>query len=399
MVKRIGLLALLMLLVASQSSSSLPVDVTFLAIDLKFDQGNVKILEFQDAPQAGLRAYDYVFGKGGVWRAFWEELFTLNVPVWYVGPQPCKSLGNAFSHNDSDHVAFNDFRARGGFFIPSLYQLQNFKTFRSLMEKKRSDTSSFPAKAIVLYKIEDPGTSSLRQFAYAHPEAILINRYMRSFSIDKKKTHALLCNAGLESLRPNTKIYRKFYYPKLAAAIKKDLGGDLFVIKPINSSRSNGVVMVTATELDKALKRIIEAAESNSGYARGGTYRPDNTMTFEYWKGDPNDKFIVESYAPSQELIVNGKRYDPTMRAIWMMVSDGVQTTVKRLTAFWKVPSFGLDDVESLTEKHVSKYRHDLSRLNPKDLEVSIGDLSKLDSVMIPALQVMYNYVLTHPSW
>ncbi len=399
MVKRIGLLALLLLFIGSEGGSSLPVDVTFLAIDLKFDHGNIKILEFQDAPQAGLRAYDYVFGKGGVWRAFWEELFTLNVPVWYVGPQPHKAPGSSFSHNDSDHVAFSDFKARGGMFLPSLHALQNFKLFRAVMEKNSRDGASFPAKAIVLYKMEDTGTSPLREFAYANPQAVLINRYMRSFSIDKKKTHVLLCNAGLEGLRPNTKIYRKFYYPQLAAAIKKDLGGDRFVIKPLNSSRSNGVIMVTAADLNQTLKRIISASELNPECTNRGTYRPDHTMTFDYWKGDPNDQFIVESYAPSQELMVSGKRYDPSMRAIWMMVSDGVHTTVKRLTAFWKVPAFGLDDDESLTEKHVSKYRNDLSRLNPKDLEVSVDDLVKLDAVMIPSLQVMYGYVLTHPLW
>ena len=378
----------------------LPVDITFLAIDLKFNNGNVKILEFQDGPQAGLRAYDFVFGKGGVWRALWDELFSLNIPIWYVGKPPQKVTGPHFSHDDADHVAFDYFTNLGGLYASSLEKIapQPLYQYQRNPLKQSHTFLAGPCNNIILYKPEVSSSRSLQNFAQRCPQSIIINRYMRNFSADKLKTHGLCCAAGASSIRPRCGIFQKKYHANLAAEIQKTIGGHLFVIKPINSSRSNGVLVVPAESLDAVLKNHV-TSNTNHPTTKKSRYRPKNTETFSYWEKDVNNQFIVESFFSSQELMVNNKRYDPTMRGIWIMISNGKLISIKRLATFWKVATNSLDDLATPTEKLVSKFRDDFANLNPKDLTVSANDLEKLDAVMLPALTKIYTYALKHPTW
>ena len=173
-------------------SKKLPVDITYLAIDLKFDHGDVQILEFQDGPEAGLRAYDYVFGKGGVWKAFWQEIFALDLPVWYVGPQPHLPARGVFSHHDSKHLAFDKFLEYGGSWAENLSVLSQSRDFRKDMQPQHVRLQKkVPTNAIVLHKYEDAGSKDMRRFVKDYPNALVVNRYMRNFSYNKEKTNEL----------------------------------------------------------------------------------------------------------------------------------------------------------------------------------------------------------------
>lgn len=398
--KKLFFCLLVCLYSGGRNAHPLPVDITFLAIDLKFNNGDTKILEFQDGPQAGLRAYDFVFGKGGVWRALWDELFSFGIPVWYVGDPPQKVEGHTFSHNDTAHVAFDYFTNLGGLYAPSIEKLAQHQLFNKQKKLPPQSNNFFAGYGnnIILYKPSFSKITALQKITQFSPQSIIINRYMRNFSEDKIKTHTLCCQAGASSIRPRCGIFDKKYHPNLAAEIKKTIGGDLFVIKPINSSRSNGVLVVPTENLDRILKNYVTKNKTQLA-TTPFRYRPNKTQTLSYWEKDANSQFIVESFVPSQELRVNNKRYDPTMRGIWIMLSNGQSITIKRLAAFWKIATNSLDDLASPTEKLVSKFRDDFSSLNPKDLVVNQEDLEKLDAAILPALNKIYIYVLEHPSW
>ncbi len=375
----------------------LPVDISFFAIDLKFNCGDVKMLEFQDGPTAGLRAHEFVFGKGEIWKAFWDELFVFGLPVWYVGPQPIRVAHDEFNHDDYEHVAFDYFKKLGGNYAPSFSKLANNRIFSNTSVVLQNDRFPKSVKNIVMFKFDDPGSSQVRQFVVDHPHSLLVNRYMRSFTADKLVMQSLCAAAGINHLRPRYGVFPKIYTSDLAQKIKQEIGGDMFVIKPLNSSRSNGVVVVKAEDLDRILKQHVTNPAPRA--MTGRTFQPPHTETLVYWRHDPNQKFIVEAFCPSQEIRVNGKRYDPSMRVVWFMASNGEKIAVKRLCAFWKVALKSLDESGSLSEKYVSQFRGDLSGLNPQDLTVSDDDLALLDVGMIPALTKMYEYVLQHPVW
>eukprot|EP00930_Biecheleria_cincta_P031813 TRINITY_DN2205_c0_g3_i1.p1 TRINITY_DN2205_c0_g3~~TRINITY_DN2205_c0_g3_i1.p1 ORF type:complete len:601 (+),score=84.48 TRINITY_DN2205_c0_g3_i1:37-1839(+) len=77
---------------------------------------------------------------------------------------------------------------------------------------------------------------------------------------NKKFTHDMFLQEGFGHLRPPTAAYPRRYEPDLAKRIVLDLNvrdGGAVVLKLLNRSRGAGIVVVTSTELDSVLKRLL----------------------------------------------------------------------------------------------------------------------------------------------
>jgi glutathione synthase/RimK-type ligase-like ATP-grasp enzyme len=385
------------LLCNARLAAILPTDITFLAVDLKFDGQNLKVLEFQDGPTAGFRAYDEVFEKGEIWEIFWKQLRALGLPIWYIGPKPHSVNDNGFSHNDKERLSFDYFLKTGGHYVRSLDELQIDELFKRVCGKedqpskqKKHFSNIKKYKGILLLKLVWCNAYKIQQFQQQYPGFLIINEKSRRHSANKKATHKLFEKSGLIEFRPKYKVYPKNYGRNLAAKIISDLDCEFFVIKPMDSSRSNGIVVTDKQSLDSTLKKILTANKIRS-------YRPTQTLTYEYWKKDQNSTFIVEEYTPSKQIMVNGKPYEPTMRSVCFMTCSKGTPHFEVLKSFWKIPEKPLDAAScELTEKLVSKHRNDLSKLNPSDLALSDEDDKKVKVILGTIMNVLYKKMLRH---
>jgi len=104
--------------------------------------------------------------------------------------------------------------------------------------------------------------------------------------------------------------------------------------------------MVDRNDLENTLQLIFENHAS---------IKKDAHRCLAYWKQDHNASFIIEEYAPSQTLVVDGKEYDPTMRIFFLLSHYKGTLTLNPLAGYWKIPVQSLTDQVSLTECHITK--------------------------------------------
>ena len=372
----------------------------FLEMDVKYDGKQLKILEFQDGPTAGLRAYDEVAKqKGEIWHAFWQYLATFSKPVWYVGPQPEVKKEGVFSHNDRERVRFDDFLAMGGRYVASLNELESDEKFIELVTKSNEERinnykvhKNFDDyKGIILLKLTGQNNTA-NSFKKKYPDFLIINQWSRRVLNDKRRTHKTFEHLGLQKYRPWCKILPKKYVYSLAQTITKQCKSPYYVIKPINSGRSNGVIVADHENLNVILKKILFAKRSLDDYYDyiSRSYRPKKPLVYSYWQGDQENYFMIEEYIPSKPIEVSGKPYDPTARMVFVVTNNAGKITFTFLRSFWKIPSTSLNEGATLTEQHVSKYRNDLANIPFHEIIIDENDLQHMQRLALKALFPLY---------
>jgi len=347
-------------------------DITYLFADLKYRDGALKICEFGQGKNAATAMTDILI-KGNLenvvtpyWPMFWNYLAQFNVPIWYVGPEIKKQRTSPGVLSLYESIAWDVFQDIGGYCVKDLAQLevdQRFQTQKNTRKIFCADTIN-TYKAIIVYRYRDDRFLShqqaLENFKQAHPDCLVIDTVSWEYAASKEKLAWLIQEAGLSQYKPKWGIYSKSYTPDLAQKITNDLGCDMFVIKPVNSGRSNGIIFVEKKDLDTVLKKILckknsqKNSQKNSKEASLSTlnYRPYATQLFEYWELDPNDVFMVEEYQSSKNITIKNNTYDPTMRIVFTLCYTNGKIYAHILGGYWKIPALALDQSGDVTAKH-----------------------------------------------
>ena len=98
------------------------------------------------------------------------------------------------------------------------------------------------------------------------------------------------------------------------------------MIKPLNASRGNGVIIVDRLMLNRELKKILVDKETNP-----------NDPTYKYWITTKNKTFLVEEFISSKIILLDGKHFDATMRVIFVLSHDMNNINIDFLGAYWKL--------------------------------------------------------------
>ena len=376
------------------SHESFKADISYLFADCKYDGEKLKILELGEGKNGGYRTWDGVFEKGLIWKGFWNYAANFDIPLIYVGKLPSNHAINKIGITLQDKVAWSTFKEHGGTGFSSLRDLERSSFFNRLAkdEKEFDERSIKSYKGILVYKYRDDREPrhlrELESFKKRFPQFLVIDGVSRPFAANKELTDILFDDDELRQFRPQTRVYKKRYSRGLAERINNDFNCNKYVIKPLNSGMSNGVVVVPKKKLDKALRRITRNTDS-AGSATYN-YRPTSTTSWGYWKGDRNPGFIVEEYVPSKLLTVHGRRFDPTIRMVFVVHHDEGRIAVNFLESWWKIPTRSLDDNCCLTQKHVSQFRGDLKTLPPEKMRIADEDMSDLKTLMRDMLPKMF---------
>jgi len=340
-------------------------DISYLFADIKYRDGQLKICELNEGRNAGAALSEVVYAEKTIsiptpyWHLFWLYIDQLKMPVWYIGSNPETSRQQKHGLSLKQETAWETFIDIGGHYFSELKELTKDPLFLTCKNSTTpliaDDIASY--KGIIVYRYRNDlymnRKKEFASFKQQHPEFLYLDQASLKYTSSKQVFSDLFKNNQfLSAFRPKCSTYKKIYTPTLADEIKKELGCNIFVIKPLNSGRSNGIIMVEKQDLDAALKRILNVKQKVKSSINKLSYKPGKTQTFEYWEGDCNTEFIVEEYCPSKQISINNKHYDPTMRIVFVMRYDKGKIYTTILGGYWKIPMVDLHGNGSLTSKH-----------------------------------------------
>lgn len=313
-------------------ASQYPVDVSFLVADLKYskEQG-VKICEVQHGTLSTFRG-DRFLNDGNPVIA---NKFIDHMSQYYE-----KSWGLLYG------ISENDIRSR----------LQNHPSWE--MKRQFKDLINDPefqqqSKANVLDPFDlasyhgfvffrKDTVKELEEFRRNYPGVVVVDAATHSYWIDKYKMSELFKrNSELATFKPRWNLYSKKDLPGLSHKIIQDLGGEVFVIKPRGAFLGNGVIIVSAEELDKTLRYI---------FGHSKELKKDTDRSYSHWYKDPFDTFLVEEFVESDPVVVDEKVYHPTMRAAFILTYNKGEIDVDILWCYWLLPYLQVGEKGSLNE-------------------------------------------------
>ncbi len=328
------------------STTPLPDHIAFCIADMKFlERGEIKVLEFGEGPRSKFKGHEKLYGPQVLWKKFWDYLQTFNVPLWGI------------RMNDVEHqedMAPDYFFSMGGTATTGISDLKN--QIKELLRNEDGvikTQSCRDYKAIAMIRYGRP-YRSIEKFKKIFPQVCFLGDISNKYVNSKYNTNMLFDDAFSAYFRPKCMSCSKEYTPTLAHEITNDIGGSFFVIKPVNSCRGRGVIIVERDNLDNMLQQILLRPQELADFGIDHTYG--------YWAFDTNDKFLVEEFVESKPVSVdvdgngNMQEFDGTMRLVFTIHHYQNQPPViNYLGGYWKLPAKSLsDEPADFIEKHKS---------------------------------------------
>jgi hypothetical protein len=349
----------------SIKTKNLPADISFMFLDLKIDPGrkSFKICEFgegrlADAIYANAQINDTTYKlMTPYWHLLWEYLGQLSLPIFFVGKHPLHNKYFTYASMPMNELyGWDNFLHIDGTYAHTLKLLEQTETFKTLSKKsvvKISDMSNY--QGIIVFRYFNTGSikayNRLEYFKKKYPQFLILNSALSPFATNKVFSASLFNEPALQQYKPIWHIYKKKYSKTLARKIKQDIKSQKFVIKPINSNRTNGVTACSSAQLDSWLKRI-SGKYLPRRHPYGTVFRPKHPIGNEYWPHDKNDYFLVEQFCKSKYIRLNGKLYDPSLRIYFIMHHDNQTININVLSGYWKFPPHATTDRVSFSEKN-----------------------------------------------
>lgn len=411
-------------------------DISCGIIDLKYDKNSIKILEFGEIEFSAFKGHEALYGQGKIWGQLWKYLAQFKKPIWYVS-----SKGSSRSNDKAIDVLYKV----GGLRKKSFEDLEKDPGFKNLCESFNKqdkniepNESEFSEKQDYIYKnyiskdfgSKDFGSKDLilkdkeefegneekfltkisdylgiivvknrskRKDSVNNTENfkkfIILNEKFTKYGENKHNCASLFEDKKLENFKPKWRAYQFEYKPNLAEKIISDFADskktiskpeplpDTFVVKPVNSTRGQGIIIVEKENLDEVLKKILHKS-SKQVLSDEEKYLDGD---YAFWQNYKESVFLIETFEKSKTIVVNKKEYDATMRIVFVMDFQESIISFNIIGAYWKLPSCNLKDKCSLTEKHKSNIGlNGVSSAKVSDED--INDIGKMLEKIIPEI-------------
>jgi hypothetical protein len=365
--------------IKSDSYKKLPPSISFFSADTKFDGKHLKFCEVGN----GLYGVIYpVYGlleekKAILYPPYWEFLWIFackfNIPIWCI-------------RHDYARIAEQTLHALGGEIFDNIESFENYLSInypqeKLITEKPKSIESHVGILAYGGPRIEN---YKLEAFKAAHPGILFINDFPWLYQRRKDKIHEVFNDDFLKQFRPAWGIYPTQYSETLLKQIKNEIKSPLYIIKPLVGRQSRGIILVDEKNLDLTLKTIFKKTPRHKNKKK--KMAKFDWETYEY------DKFIIEEFITSKQIIKNGKPYDPTLRLGFIIIQNNGKISINVINAFWKFPPKSLTDNCELTEKHVTK---SLIGIKEPALNADTQDLKQIRTILNNMLPKLYEKLLT----
>ncbi len=311
--------------------------LSMMIVDLKFDGKNIKICELGEGIESRYQGYDSLYGKGSMWGNIWHALAHLKKPLWVVERD--------FWARNRHEYTFDKLKLYGGNLHHSLQSIENNRTLQLSITRHPAQN-----QGILVSPSLGAQASFITSFRAKYPQFIHLDAKTNHYVRTKDAMIGLFKEANALGYRPKSKIYKKAYTATIGKTVMEDFKDhELLVIKPTNSSLGYGVIMTPLNDVDTMLRMIISQKQQLKKFGSDPSYT--------YWNRDENKEFIIESYAPSKHITIDGESYDATLRVVCLIGAHNSTRFITFIGSYWKLPSQPLSASCLITEKlksHIS---------------------------------------------
>lgn len=396
-------------------------DMTCLVCDLKLTPtGQVKLLETGLIFESGLSGYAAAYlGREQTGQdmlvGLWDYLAELDLPVCFLTNFPEESQDHKFATGRMPGRVFDlprepdsgiDTLAALKAHLEQLRAARGHKGFN--VKDPTTYTAIYMTAVSKRYAHYDQVNEAemIEKFIAAQPDVLKLNGHKALLQLvnDKYLTNRLF-DDDTASFRPAWQLVFKQYEVGLAEKIrhelqeKQDAPLEYVVVKPLNSYRGEGVLVVPVGELEQALERIFldptQKEQARSRIQKQEDRVPDPTIPEEFYLADATPAILVEAYEASKPVYVDGKPMDGTMRVMFTLYHDleHRQIALKCHGAYWKLPQTALDDTSDLPSKLISKMSQGEARID--SARVSVEDTIRVMQQLEVFLPRIYEAMLT----
>lgn len=369
-------------------------DISFMVVDLKYRPGFVKILEFGEGHRSGFNGHSVLYtGEGRILPKFWKYIKQFNRPIWYVGARLAGVFDDdrevedpllskirrisRFSLLETDSLFIAAHQEKDDSFDSNNFT--RIHDFKGIIISRAIKTAHLTAKYEHHSRENCKKCLAIKAFRSNYSDFMLLDDATCLYAANKEYADLLFQDAALQSYRPRAKSYSKVYTPELASLIRKDIGSDRVVIKPLASSHGKGVILVESEKLDSVLEKILQKKDEPEN---------ESKQSQGYWTRDRSERFIVQSYEPSKLITVQGKQYDATMRVAFALHHDDGKICLTFFGAYWKLPCLSIHEVGSLTSKAKSSINRNRSYYSAKVTPDDLTDVKNILKNILPKLYV-----------
>ncbi|WP_143406486.1 hypothetical protein [Estrella lausannensis] len=312
--------------------------LAFLAADIKYtwDEG-VKICEIQSGSSSTFEGYDFVMGEEGLFAKRLCDAFTAHTPrMWF---RPSKVL---------DLKLKAEFLRRGYKPVKHVISLAGDEAFlaeASQQLKHPGSLSSYQG----FYYASKMSSEEICQFKRAYPSILIVDEMVMPYLDDKLAMTRLFSEEELRPFKPRWGSYPKHYSDKLAEKIKREIGGDLFVIKPRRAALGRGVIITDRQGLDQVLRKILLSKRSE--------LLSSGVLEYQHWAIDKSDCFLVEEFSRGEIIPVahmGNRKFDTNVRVLFLLAYNDGLVQVEYISAHISIPRIAIDEKGTLTERHKS---------------------------------------------
>lgn len=319
------------------ASSKYPVEVSFLVADLKYSQEHgIKICEVQQGILSTFLGDAFLRGApGNISLNFYNVLSEFSVKKWTIPRQiaGCNIISIISKALDWKLEPF----------LLSILGNADFRDAAKVQPNDPSDLSSYQGILFVCAEeIED-----YEKFQKSYPGIVLVDAASSPYWMDKYKMSQLFeRNPELSAIKPEWKLYYKKNIECLAQNVREDIQSDYYVIKPRGAFLGNGVIIVAREELDSTFRSI---------FSKNSPLLNSSDKSYNYWRKDYFDSFIVEKFYASDSIIVQkleDKVYDPTIRVAFILIYNKKKIDFRILGSYGLLPCKSIDEEGSLNDCH-----------------------------------------------
>ena len=365
--------------IKSNSYTNLPPSLSFFSADTKFDGEHLKFCELGNGlygviyPVYGLLKNEKAILYPPYWEFLWLYASQFNIPMWCITYK-------------KTNMAYKTLQQLGGKIFNNIEEFEKYLETTYLQEKfiTKKPNSIEAHIGMLAYNGPRIENSKLEEFKARHPGILFINDFPSLYQRRKDEIHKIFDDEFLSQFRPRWGVYPAKYSATLSEQIKREIKSQFYIIKPLVGRQSRGIVLVNGKDLDSTLKTILKKPIKN--------YRNQKKKgsSFE-WKDYEFDKFIVEEFIESKQILKNGQPYDPTLRLGFIISQNNGEISVNVINAFWKFPPQSLNADCDPAAKHITK---SLIGIKEPALNADAADLKKIREILNAMLPKLYEKYL-----
>lgn len=312
--------------------ASLPVDVSFLIVDLKWHETRgAQVCEIQHGVKSAFKGYRFLYGD--------EEQMAGKILV---------KLNNYFPNSWVFPKDFADPGLKEKFVEDP--QWSCFSSLTDLMKDNKFLLDAIPPpddwSSLMDYRgfvfCSPHFLLGREKFRTMYPGVVLIDSAFDGHVANKYiMTKLFMGDSYTEAHKPLWGYYTK-KEKNLAEKILNDIPSDKLVIKPLNEYCGRGVIILKREELKATLKSLFKKKNKK-------TY---TDPAYEFWRNGSASEFMVEEFIESEPVFAPhlGKTYCPTIRTVFLLFYDQGKIQIDCLGGYYNLPGVSFEEGGTLNQ-------------------------------------------------